>query len=96
MEKHTTSVTDKYHDLSYYVSTIQEQKSYGKIGWLKQHFLDYEAVVELDNQNSIHAFSRLQEQGHGEQRYKNCRLIDLTQEELYTMTEAAILDDNEL
>lgn len=46
MEKHTASVTDKYHDLSYYVSTIQEQKSYGKIGWLKQHFLDYEAVVE--------------------------------------------------
>ena len=51
--------------------------------------------MEIDSQNSIHAFNRFEEESHVEQRYNNFRLIDLTQEELYAMGVPAILNDEE-
>ena len=59
------------------------------------HFPDHEVTAEIDNPNSIHAFSWFEEEGHEERKYKHFRLIDLTREELYTMGEPVILDDDE-
>ena len=44
----------------------------------------------IDNPNGIHAFNRLEEEGHLE-RYKcHFKLIDLTREDLYVMGVPAI------
>ena len=51
--------------------------------------------MEIDNRNSIHAFSRFEEKGHAEQKYNHFRLIDLTQEELYVMGVPSIFDDED-
>ena len=51
--------------------------------------------MEIDNRNSIHAFSRFEEKGHAEQKYNHFRLIDLTQEELYIMGVPSIFDDED-
>ena len=51
--------------------------------------------MKIDSPNSIHVINRLQEEGDVEQRYKNFRLIYLTQEELYIMGVLSILDDDD-
>ena len=61
VRKHTTPENGKYHNFLYYISRIQRRKWYVKLRWLERHFPDYEVIVELDNQNSIHAFSRLED-----------------------------------
>ena len=95
VQKHTMPTNDKFHGLPYYVARIQRRKRYVKLRWLDQHFPDHEIIVEIDNPNSIHAFNRFEEEGHAEQRYNHFRLIDLTQEDLYTMGVPAILDDDD-
>ena len=95
VRKHTTSASDKYHDLPYYVVKIQRRKRYVKLRWFDRHFPDHEIIVETDNPNSIHAFNRFEEEGHAERKYNHFRLIDLTREELYAMGVPAILDDEE-
>ena len=95
VRKHTTSASDKYYDLPYYVSRIQRHKRYLKLRWLSRHFLVHEVIVEIDGPSSIHAFKRFEEEGHAERRYDNFRLIHLTREELYTMGIPAILDYDE-
>ena len=95
VRKHTTSASDKFHDLPYYVARIQRRKSYVKLRWFDQHFLHHEVIIEIDNPNSIHAFNRFEEEGHAERKYNHFRLIDLTREELYAMGVPAILDHEE-
>ena len=51
--------------------------------------------MEIDNRNSIQAFSRCEEEGHAERKYNHFRLRDLTQEELYIMGVPAIFDDED-
>ena len=58
VRKHTTSSNNKYHDLPYYVARIQRRKRYVKLSWFDRHFPDHEIIVEIDNQNSIRAFNR--------------------------------------
>ena len=81
--------------MPHYISRIQRHKRYVKLRWFDRHFPDHEAIVEIDNLNSIHAFDRFEEEGHAERIYNHFRLIDLTREELYTMGVPATLDDNE-
>ena len=95
VQKHTTSVNDKYHDLPYYVARIQRRKTYVKLRCFHQHFPDHEVIVEIDSPDSIHAFNRFEEEGHVERRYSNFRLIDLTREELHVMGMTAIVNDEE-
>ena len=66
IRKHTTPANDKFHDLPYYVARIQRRKRYVKLRWFDRHFPDHEVIVEIDNPNSIHAFSRFEEEGHAE------------------------------
>ena len=93
--KHATSANKKYHDLPYDITRIQWHKRYVKPRWFDRHFPDHEVIVEIDNSNIIHAFNRFEDEGHAELKYSHFRLIDLTQEELYTMGVPAILDDDE-
>ena len=58
VRKHTTSANDKYLDLSYYVARMQRRKRYVKLRWFDRHFPVHEVIVEIDDQNSIHAFNR--------------------------------------
>ena len=95
VRKHTISANDKYHDLPYYISRIQHRKRHVKLRWHNQHFPDHETIVEIDSPNRTHAFNEFEEEGHVEQKYNNFRLIDLTQEELYTIGVPAIHDENE-
>ena len=93
VQKHTTYVNDKFHDLPYYVVRIQRSKRYIKLRWFDEHFSDHEVIVEIDNSNSIRTFNRFE--GHAERKYNHFRLIDLTREELYAMLVPAIFDDEE-
>ena len=95
IQKHTTSVNDKYHNLPYYVAKIQRRKRYVKLRWFDQHFPDHEVIVEIDNPNSIHVFNRFEEEGHAGQKENHFRLIDLTRKELYAMGVPGILDDED-
>ena len=81
--------------MPYYVARIQPRKTYVKLRWFDRYFSDHEVIVEIDNPNSIHAFNRFEEEGHGEQKYNHFRLINLTGEELHAMEVPAILDDEE-
>ena len=83
--KHTTSEEDLNFHLPYYISRIQRRKWYVKLRWLERHFPDYEVIVEIDNQNSIHAFNRFEEEGHVDRKCNYFRLIDLTRDNLYDM-----------
>ena len=62
----------------YYVARIKGRKRYVKIRGFDQHFPDHEVIVEIDSQNSIHAFNRFEEESYIERRYNNFRLIDFT------------------
>ena len=64
VRKNTTSASDKYHDLPYYVARIQQRKRYMKLRWFYRHFSDSEVIVEIDSPNSINAFNRFEEEGH--------------------------------
>ena len=46
--------------------------------------------VVIDNPNSVHAFNRLEEEGHVERYGCHFKLIDLTREDLYDMGVPAI------
>ena len=91
VRKHTISANDEYCDLRYCVSAIQRRKMYVKLRWLNWHFPDRGVFAEIDSSNSLHAFNRFDEKGHVGQKYNNCRLIDLTREELHTMRVPVIL-----
>ena len=52
--------------------------------------------MEIGRPYSIHAFNRIEEEGHVQQGYNNLNLINLTREELSTMGVPVILDDDEL
>ena len=90
VRKHTTPENDKYHNFPYYISRIQRRKRYVKLRWLERHFPDHEVIVEINNPNSIHAFNRLEEEGHVERKYNHFRLLDLTRDDLYCRGIAAI------
>ena len=93
VRKHTTPANDKFHELPYYVASIQRRRRYVKLRWLDRHFPDHEVIVEIDNANGIHAFNRFEEEGHAERRYNHFKLIDLMREDLYTMGVPVILDE---
>ena len=48
LRKHATSVHNKYHDPSYYLSRIQRRKRYVKLRWVNQNFPDHEAIIEME------------------------------------------------
>ena len=66
IRKHRMPASENFHDLPYYVARIQRRIRYVKLRWFDQHFPDHEIIVEIDNPNSIHAFSRFEEEGHAE------------------------------
>lgn len=53
------------------------------------------ALTFCYNPNSIHAFNRIEEEGHAGRRYNGLILIDLTQEELCTMGVTVTLNGDE-
>lgn len=67
VKNHTLPANDKYHDLIFYASIIQQQKRYLKQRWFK-HLPDHGAIVELGNPNSIHEVNRFEEEDHVERR----------------------------
>ena len=81
--------------MTYFVARIQRRKRYVKLRWFDQDFPDNEVIVEIYNPNSIHSFSRFEEEGHTEQKDNHFRLIDLTREELHAMGVPGILDDED-
>ena len=88
--KHTCEPDDKHFEYPYYISQIQRRVSSTKRRWLLDQFPDSEEIVIIDNPNSVHAFNRLEEEGHIE-RYKcHFKLVDLSREDLYNMGVPAI------
>ena len=81
---------DKHFEYPYYISRIQRRVISTKRRWLLDQFPDSEEIVIIDNPNSVHAFNRLEEEGHVE-RYKcHFKLVDLSREDLYNMGVPAI------
>ena len=88
--KHTCEPDDKHFEYPYYISRIQRRVISTKRRWLLDQFPDSEEIVVIDNPNSVHAFNRLEEEGHVE-RYKcHFKLVDLYREDLYDMGVPAI------
>ena len=88
--KHTTDEDDAHSEYPYYISRIQRRAITTKRRWVGEQFFNREEIVIIDNPNGIHAFNRLEEEGHLE-RYKcHFKLIDLTREDLYDMGVPAI------
>ena len=88
--KHTCEPDDKHFEYPYYISRIQRRVISTKRRWLLDQFPDSEEIVIIDNPNSVHAFNRLEEEGHVE-RYKcHFKLVDLSREDLYNMGVPAI------
>ena len=83
--KHTTDEDDEHFEYPYYISRIQRCKIPTKRRWLLTQFPDSEEIVVIDNPNSVHAFNRLEEEGHVERYGCHFKLIDLTREDLYDM-----------
>ena len=88
--KHTCEPDDKHFEYSYYISRIQRCKISTKRRWLLDQFPESEEIVVIDNPNSVHAFNRLEEEGHVERYGCHFKLIDLTREDLYDMGVPAI------
>ena len=88
--KHTCESDDKHFEHPYYISRIQRRVISKKRRWLADQFPDSEEIVVIDNPNSVHAFNRLEEEGHVE-RYKcHFKLVDLSREDLYDLGVPAI------
>ena len=88
--KHTCESDDEHFEYPYYISRIQRRTISTKRRWILDQFPDSEEIVIIDNPNSVHAFNRLEEEGHVE-RYKcHFKLIDLTREDLYDLGVPAI------
>ena len=88
--KHTTDEDDAHFEYPYYISRIQRRAIATKRRWVGEQFSSREEIVIIDNPNGIHAFNRLEEEGHLE-RYKcHFKLVDLTREDLYDMGVPAI------
>ena len=83
--KHTSDEDDEHFEYPYYISRIQRCKIPTKRRWLLTQFPDSEEIVVIDNPNSVHAFNRLEEEGHVERYGCHFKLIDLTREDLYDM-----------
>ena len=88
--KHTCEPDDKHFEYPYYISRIQRCKISTKRRWLLTQFPESEEIVVIDNPNSVHAFNRLEEEGHVERYGCHFKLIDLTREDLYDMGVPAI------
>ena len=83
--KHTTDEDDEHFEYPYYMSRIHRRTIATKRRWVFDQFSSREEIVIIDNPNGIHAFNRLEEEGHLE-RYKcHFKLVDLTREDLYDM-----------
>ena len=76
---------DEHFEYPYYISRIQRCKISTKRRWLLTQFPESEEIVVIDNPNSVHAFNRLEEEGHVERYGCHFKLIDLTREDLYDM-----------
>ena len=74
----------------YYISRIQRCKISTKRRWLLTQFPESEEIVVIDNPNSVHAFNRLEEEGHVERYGCHFKLIDLTRKDLYDIGMPAI------
>ena len=86
VRKHTTEAEDRhFFNFPYYIARIQRRNLATKRRCILKKFPNSEEIVVINNPNSIHAFNRLEEQGHIN-RYKcHFRLVDLTREDLYDM-----------
>ena len=88
--KHTCEPDDKHFEYPYYISRIQRRVISKKRRWLLDQFPRSEEIVVIDSPNSVHAFNRLEEEGHVE-RYKcHFKLVDLSREDLYDLGVPAI------
>ena len=88
--KHSTAENDKHFEHPYYISRIQRRAINTKRRWLLDQFSESEEIVIIDNPNSVHAFNRLEEEGHVERSKCHFKLVDLTREDLYDMGVPAI------
>ena len=88
--KHTCEPDDKHFEYPYYISRIQRRAISTKRRWLLDQFPDSEEIVVIDNPNSVHAFNRLEEEGHVERYGCHFKLVDLTREDLYDLGVPAI------
>ena len=88
--KHTTDEDDEHFEYPYYISRIQRRAISTKRRWLLDQFPDSEEIVVIDNPNSVHAFNRLEEEGHVERYGCHFKLVDLTREDLYDLGVPAI------
>ena len=77
IRKHTGEEDDRC-EYPYYIARIQRRAISKKRRWLLEKFPRSEEIVVIDNPNSVHAFNRLEEEGHVERYGCHFRLVDLT------------------
>ena len=65
VEKNTTPEEDDFYEYPYYIARIQRRFISTKRRWFRVQYPHHRFIIEeLDNENSIHAFNRFEEEGH--------------------------------
>ena len=89
IEKNAALEEDEFYEYPYYIARIQRRSINTKRGWLKVQYHRF-IIEELDNANSIHAFSRFEEKDYVERFQCLSRLVDIPCDVLYALATPAI------
>ena len=91
IEKNAAPKEDEFYEYPYYIARIQRRFINTKRGWLKVQYPHHRFIIEeLDNANSIHAFSRFEEKYYVERFQCLFRLVDIPCDVLYALATPAI------
>ena len=93
MRKTPSPKEDEFYEYPYYIARIQRRFISIKRRWFRAQYPRYRFIIEeLDNANSIHAFTRLEEKGYVERFKCHFRLTDLARDALYALATPTIHD----
>ena len=82
-----------FYEYLYYIARIQRRFISTKKRWFRSQYPHHRLIKgELDNANSIHAFSRFEEKGHVERFQCHFRLVNLARDALYALATPTIHD----
>ena len=91
IEKNNVSEEDELYEYPYYIARIQRSLITTKKRWFKAQYPHHRFIIEeVDNANSIHPFTTLDEKGYLERFQCHFRLVDIPLDVFYALATPAI------
>ena len=91
IKKNTTPEDHEFYEYPCYIARIQRRFINTKKRWFKTQYPHHRFIIEeLDNANSVHAFSRFEEKGYAERSQCHFRFPDIPRDVLYALSTPAI------